>query len=290
MRSSSVPTQRNAGAVGLPADLARGPRPRRRARTAEVDAAVDHLGLRRRPRGRRPRAGRGASRRRRRPPSRAGPRGASRCRTRRERSRVLDVLAVGREDGRRPARERAEQPGGDEEVRVDDVGAEAARRPGDVAREDEVTRRARRAGRRPRGRARAPGPRALPRGPRRTSRASARSAPGTSARRAGSACGPGDRSAAGDLQDAEAHLVGRPLAPEDVARAALPERRVVPARDAHDVSRPGAGPAARACTPPASGSSSAGSRAGAARAACRGSARRGSSGRGGACGRRPPGS
>ena len=54
--------------------------------------------------------------------------------------RVRDVLAVGREDGRRPARERAEQPGGDQEVPVDDVRTEAARRPGDVAGEKQVTR------------------------------------------------------------------------------------------------------------------------------------------------------
>src|SRR5687768_13860273 len=43
------------------------------------------------------------------------------------------------------------------------------------------------------------------------------------------------RSAAGDLQDSEAHLVGRSLAPEDVARLSGPERRVVAARDPHDV-------------------------------------------------------
>ena len=91
------------------------------------------------------------------------------------------------------------------------------------------------------------------------------------------------------LDEPEAHLVARPLAPEDVAWRAATERRVVPARDAQHV--PGSAWTRRSARrTPASGSSSAGSRAGAACAGCRGRARRGSSVPGDACGRRPPGS
>ena len=131
--------------------------------------------------------------------------------------RVGDVLAVGGEDGGRPSRDRAEQPRRNEEVRVDDVRSEASSgparrrgrgsrcRPWPAAAVDDRPRELVPARLEPRLEVGHEGPQRR-RG----------SAPGTSGRRAG--CARARRSAAGDLQDPEAHLVGRPLAPQDVAR------------------------------------------------------------------------
>ena len=97
--------------------------------------------------------------------------------------------------------------------------------------------------------------------------------------------------AARHLEDSEAHLVRRALAPQDVTRRlrdAVPAVHalvhVVAARDPHDVARRRPEPTARACTRSASGSPSAGCRAARARAGFRGSARPGSPRRAGACG------
>ena len=120
---------------------------------------------------------------------------------------------------------------GDEEVRVGDIGIEPPRRAGGVAEEPKVAPPA--SGARVDDRtldlvtaldaARARGSRRRPRGPDRPD-------PDTSARRGGFAAALPAR----DLQDPEAHLVGRALAPEDVAgrlrHARAPLLRACPRR------------------------------------------------------------
>ena len=148
---------------------------------------------------------------------------------------VLDVLAVGRDDERRAGGDHREQARRDEEVRVDDVGAEAARRRDDIARQRERDAGGRRAGST-------------------TARSSScprsRSArlevghEGPELGRVGSRVHLGDEQdphglPGRDLDDAEAHLVRRALAPQDVAGRAAPQAHVVAARDPEDVARPG---------------------------------------------------
>ena len=138
MRSLSEPTQRNPVPCRRPADLRAGRGGIARREPLEVDAAVDHRALRERlghdldepveQPGRhgddRVRPPHGELRRR---PDRAAA------------ARVLDVLPVGGDDERGAAGEGGEQARRDEEVRVDDVGAEGVRRPQHVDGEPRVT-------------------------------------------------------------------------------------------------------------------------------------------------------
>ena len=167
------------------------------------------------------------------------------------RSDVRDVLPVRRDDQRSARRECSREAGRDEEVRVDDIGMEGACLAPGIAEESDVTGASRRCGSRsPRVRSRGRARPIRPRGSRRRPRGPGHSALGTSVRREGSAC----RAAivtpassrwlpARDLQDSEAHLVGRPLAPEDVAPRRLRHAvatvealaHVMPAGDPNDV-------------------------------------------------------
>ncbi len=225
-------------AVAAPAEVAAGLLAVSRREALEVDAAVDDLGLAARVRhGQLEPVAK---------PARDGDDGGRApndvsCRSpnARDRADVRDVLSVRGYDERRARRERRRKSRGDEEVRVDDVGMEAPRYAHCVSEEGEV----------------AP----TSSGPRVDDRAldlvsscdelalevghedpevRVLAGPGTSARRGGSA----GALPARDLEDPEAHLVGRSLSPEDVARrrrhavaAVCSLADVVAARDAHDV-------------------------------------------------------
>ena len=252
-------------AVGLPAEPRRAPRRVVRARSAARSTPQSITSVFRAPRGRPPRAGRGASPRPRRP--RRARRTASAW-SRRGSARALgvrDVLAVGGQDGRAPAREHGEQARRDEEVRVDDVGPEppraSGRRPG-RARGDGTGLRG---GRRPRARARA------------RAAASPASRSATNVPSVG-ALGPGYI-----CETSRIRIAPRPVSRGSPAGRRGTSRRSSPRPRGRSAARPcGAtrrggtsrarrlparpGPGARAGTRPASGSSSAGSRAGAARA------------------------
>ena len=168
-----------------PAELARAQR-RHPARTRRGRRRSRSPRSCRAPPARPPRARRAASPRPRRPRPHA--RTASRvARRTAATARVRDVLAVGGEDERAPADERREQACRHEEVRVDDVGAEAPRgaRPRRGRGRDDA--RDRRGGRRPPARSRARGRLAPARARPRRSQLRGAAARGTSARRGGSA-------------------------------------------------------------------------------------------------------